>query len=407
MNNPRVDIEGLTIGLTKQCQRNASGRKVLAIQDTTEPDFTPHRNKINGNDIGPIGNHGGVGFFLHPTYVLDQETGIPLGFGEVKIWNREFGKEPKLFRKLFSIEKKESLRWIESAQRVKENLHDAEEIIFISDRECDIYEFFTRVPDDRCQFIVRANQNRRLFNEDKLLFSFVDSLSVKGRYKFPIPSSKNRSKHRGEMKVKYSKILIKRPQFPLSPDPPFVEMNVIEVKESLRTVRKGEEPVHWILLTTCPVNTKKRARQIIQWYCLRWQIEILFRTIKKGGLDFERSQLTSGIALKKLSLFALDTALKIIQLTKARDGNNSLKASLLFTEEEIHFLYKVIKSLEGKTELQKNSHKKESLAWAAWAIGRLGGWKGYKSESPPGSLTMKRGLEEFETMFLGAQINEQ
>jgi hypothetical protein len=28
----------------------------------------------------------------------------------------------------------------------------------------------------------------------------------------------------------------------------------------------------------------------------------------------------------------------------------------------------------------------------------LGGWKGYKSESPPGPITMRRGFERFATM---------
>jgi hypothetical protein len=379
----------------------------LAIQDTTEPDFSSHKNKMNGIGIGPIGDHRGVGFLLHPTYVIDQETGIPLGFGDVKLWNREFDAEPKLHRKQFQIEEKESFRWIECAERVKENLYDAEEILFIADRECDIYEFFCRVPDYRSQFIVRASQDRRLSGGEERLFQYVKSLPVKGKYKLLVPASKNRSKHYAEMKLKFSKVAIRKPQYPLSSDPPAVELFVVEVQECRKSVRKGEEPIHWILLTTCSVNTKKQALKVVQWYCRRWQIEILFRTIKKGGLDFERSQLESGIALKKLSLFALDAALKIIQLTKARDGDNSLKATLVFTNQEIRFLYKVIKNLEGKTQLQKNPHRKESLAWGAWAIGRLGGWKGYKSESPPGTLTMKRGLEQFELMFWGAQLNEE
>jgi len=43
-----------------------------------------------------------------------------------------------------------------------------------------------------------------------------------------------------------------------------------------------------------------------------------------------------------------------------------------------------------------------TLAWAAWIIARLGGWKGYStSESPPGSLTMRRGLDAFDRIWHG------
>ena len=67
-------------------------------------------------------------------------------------------------------------------------------------------------------------------------------------------------------------------------------------------------------------------------------------------------------------------------------------------------LEKVGPKQEGKTEKQKNPYSQRSLAWAAWIIARLGGWKGSKSESPPGPITMSRGLRAFELMFMGAQM---
>jgi hypothetical protein len=51
--------------------------------------------------------------------------------------------------------------------------------------------------------------------------------------------------------------------------------------------------------------------------------------------------------------------------------------------------------VEGKTEKQKNPYRKNSMSWASWLIARLGGWNGYSSESPPGPITMLRGLQKF------------
>jgi hypothetical protein len=61
----------------------------------------------------------------------------------------------------------------------------------------------------------------------------------------------------------------------------------------------------------------------------------------------------------------------------------------------------ICKKLEGKTKKQINPYAKGSMAWAAWIIARLGGWNGYQSESPPGPITMLRGLQKFELQHKG------
>src|SRR4051812_21906995 len=50
----------------------------------------------------------------------------------------------------------------------------------------------------------------------------------------------------------------------------------------------------------------------------------------------------------------------------------------------------------------RDSTAPETLAWCAWIIARLGGWKGYRiSEGPPGPLTMRRGYEQFCSIHKG------
>ena len=45
-----------------------------------------------------------------------------------------------------------------------------------------------------------------------------------------------------------------------------------------------------------------------------------------------------------------------------------------------------------KTEKQKNKNKPGTMKWAAWIVARLGGWKGYESQHPPGPITFFKGL---------------
>ena len=100
-------------------------------------------------------------------------------------------------------------------------------------------------------------------------------------------------------------------------------------------------------------------------------------------------------------VLALNAALKIMQLTQERDGKSGKPGSIVFNMEELAFLQVLLHVYEGKTEKQKNPHQEHSLAWAAWIIARIGGWKGYLKASPPGPITMKRGLEIFTQLFRG------
>ncbi len=141
---------------------------------------------------------------------------------------------------------------------------------------------------------------------------------------------------------------------------------------------------------------------MVCWYKTRWLIEELFRLLKQQGIDVESSQLESGKGLKKLTVMAMQAALKILQLRQDRDGLCSIGAYVVFSEQEIEFAEKVSQAkYEGKTKLQKNPHPVGTLARMSWIIARMGGWKGYKSTGSPGPITLKRGLDKFNLMYQG------
>jgi hypothetical protein len=130
----------------------------------------------------------------------------------------------------------------------------------------------------------------------------------------------------------------------------------------------------------------------------------LFRTLKSQGLRIESSGVESVESLQKLIYVATLAATRIMQLTLARDAGAVRPATDTFTASEIEVLEQVGPRLEGKTAQQKNPHPRHSLAWAAWIIARLGGWKGYASERKPGPITFHHGLQIFGNMYAGWQI---
>ena len=119
----------------------------------------------------------------------------------------------------------------------------------------------------------------------------------------------------------------------------------------------------------------------------------------------ENAQLETGNGLRKLGLMVMNSAIKIMQLKQARDGQTDIPLSTAFTDQEEKYLERILPELEGKTDKLKNPHPKKSLARAAWVIARLGGWKGYRSSRLPGTKTFKRGLDKFETIAWGWSLD--
>jgi hypothetical protein len=400
--NKKVTQIELIKEVTEKVVKSAAGRHVLAIQDTSEINYQAHANRVSG--LGTVGNGKDVGFFIHPMLVLDAQDETCLGFGAINTWIRTKGANPD-YPKL-AIEEKESYRWIETAEQAKRVLSEADKITVIADRESDIYEEWYRIPDQKTYMITRACRDRKLTNE-ALLFDHVSKLKISGTYEIEVNERVGkRSAHTARLEIRFGEIDIKKPKKCNDKNAPgSVKLRVVDVKEVSETVVGDEEPIHWCLLTTHEIKTKEDVLQIVRWYCLRWNIEQLFRTLKKQGLDIESSQVETAEGLMKLVVLALYVALQTMQLMLAREGKDQ-QVSIIFNEYEQKVLMLVQKKLEGKTEKQKNPHAREKLSWAAWIIARLGGWKGYQSESPPGPITMLRGLRRFESLLEGYQLTE-
>lgn len=92
-----------------------------------------------------------------------------------------------------------------------------------------------------------------------------------------------------------------------------------------------------------------------------------------------------------------------MQIVVGRDGQT--KQSMADAIDPVHepALAALNARLEGRTELLKNPHPSESLAWFAWIVSRLGGWSGYTSRGykPAGPKTVARGLLRLDSFLQG------
>lgn len=201
------------------------------------------------------------------------------------------------------------------------------------------------------------------------------------------------------LQVRFKKIIIKRPVEYFKKDiAASVELYAIEAREAGYA---GKDKIFWRLLTTHPVNCFEQSLEIIETYKKRWHIEQLFRLLKRQGFELEQSELESGWAIRKLAVLALNATLRVMQLMHASEDESLQPLDEVFNEKEQQCLLQLNNQLTGKTTKQSNPFKAKTLTWAKWIIARLGGWKGYECEKPPGPITLKRGLDKFTQIFNG------
>jgi len=408
-SNDRVKEEDLISCAQIHCSTQCRGSNhLLLIEDSTELNMEKHRNRIASKEaLGLTGNNVDLGFFCHPTLVVNPADASIMGIIDLHLWCRQEDKQDKEARKYKSLpfEDKESYRWAERAIVSRKRLEEVETVTVIQDREGDIYESFCRLRNADVDWIVRSAHNR-LTTEGKL-FKQIADFPIAGQYSININTdNKKRIGREAMLEIRYGTVTLHRPHCIVQADsyPETLQVQLVYVKEKPDSVPAGESPIEWILFTSHPVNNLPQAQSIIYYYTLRWLIEDLFRTLKSKGLNYESSELESGKALRKLLVMSLMAAVQILQLRQARYGTTQQSSSLVFSQKQLACMEDLLSHFEGKTEKQKNPFPRNNLAWAAWIIARLGGWKGYASQRPPGVILFCQGWIRFNNIFEGWTI---
>lgn len=409
LQNDNVSEADIIKNMSSNCISCCSDKVVLCIQDTTEVNLYNHKNRVKKDQYIGTTNaaKGGIGFLIHPSFVIDAQTFVPYGFSDVKIWNRPLDKLTKKDRDYnkLPIEEKESYKWIESSLKSKKALSQAKQIIIIQDREGDIYEQFGCVPDQRTHLLVRARANRTLSDKTKL-FDYIANQPSKGQYSIQLEGDKRRNikKREAILEVRYSQVTINKNDLSSKTAPKTITLYIIEAKETDTTI---ENPICWRLLTTMKIDDLQTALNCINWYTCRWIIEEVFRILKKEGFNIEASELTYAKSIRKLSLMMMETIVKLFLMQIAYDSpEQDIEAQSCFSESELKCLNYQIIMLEGKTEKLKNPYKDKDLKRYVWAIARLGGWKGYASERKPGITTLWIGIQKFNSIMQGWKLFE-
>jgi hypothetical protein len=392
LSSPHVSPADIAATLGGRTARQCAGRRIVAIQDTTEINFAGASGRRRG--FGPAGNGRDPGFFIHPVIAVDAAQEAVIGVVDAHIWTRPEAPAGERHKRRF--EEKESRRWLAACEATAEVLREAAALTMIADREGDIYELFARRP-EALHLLVRASQNRALEGGGKLFDALAEAPVLVRRSVVVAARGAGDSGRQALVEIKCGRVRLKRPRIgKRDGKPDALELTLVEACE-----RDAPDPATrlcWRLLTTHAVEDGAAAAEIVDLYRLRWRIEQVFRALKRDGLRLEESQVAEAKHMFALAAMALAAAVRTIQLVDARDGSPR-PATDVVDALFIAPLGKLSKKLEGGTARQKNPHAAGSLAWLSWIIARLGGWNCYYK--PPGPKTMREGWNQLATFLAG------
>src|SRR6202051_3936218 len=117
LSSPYVSVDRIVETLAARTAAQCIGRRILAIQDTSEINFSGRDKKRRG--LGPAGDGKSPGFFIHPVIAVDIESEAIIGLVDAQIWTRPKRKQNRRSRR---FEEKESDRWVAGHEAAGERL---------------------------------------------------------------------------------------------------------------------------------------------------------------------------------------------------------------------------------------------------------------------------------------------
>ncbi len=393
LDHPRVHLESVLSGHYQATRRRARAYPVvLAVQDTTELNYSTQRAC---EMLGPIGDRQSqaVGLLVHDTMAYNLE-GTPLGLIDLQCWARDPEDRGRRERRYdLPIEQKESAKWLVSYRAATRLQAECPQtmVVSVGDREADLYELFVeaRAREAQAQVLVRATRERKLEAEDEQetqrLWDYVRGLPAAGAVELKVPRRGRQPGRRAVLEIRFGAVELKAPK--RKPGLGSVRLWAIAAEEV--GAPTGVEPIQWYLLTTLSVENLEQALEKLQWYALRFQIEVYHRTLK-SGCKIEDRQLGHAERIEACLGIDLVVAWRIAHLTKLGREVPEVPCTVYFEEAQWQALVVFVKR---EAPPAQPPTLREAVRMVAEG---LGGFLGRKSDGEPGAQCLWRGLQRLD-----------
>jgi len=368
---------------------------VLCVQDTTELDYTS-TPQVQG--LGPLTYGASIGLYIHPTLAITPDR-ICLGALDLWTWARDaedHGGKDRQHRLKRALEEKESIRWVEGYRRVDDlqSTLPQTRLVYVADRDSDLFELFEAGQTGEAAWLIRASQDRKL-KDGRRLWEAIEQAEVLGTLEFDLPASVKGPQRHVVQTLRAARLLLKPPY---RRGKKLSEAEVTAILAWEEAPAEGIEPIQWLLLTNLIVNSAEEAREKVQWYVCRWQIEIYFR-ILKSGCKVEQLQLQERDRLEVALALYMIVAWRVLYLIMMGRTAPDLSCEAAFAPEEWRALYIV-------TQRKKPPRQPPSLGEILVLVARLGGYLARKGDGPPGPKAIWIGLQRVRDFVLALEARE-
>jgi hypothetical protein len=379
---------------------------VLLLQDTTELTYQRARPELVGvtksinsgkDNIGRLRHHTLCGILMHSSLAVTTD-GLPLGLTAVKFWTRKKFKGTAALKRRINptrvpIEKKESVRWLDSLRQSIDLLGQPARCIHVGDRESDIFELYCLTRDLGTHFIVRTQTDRLAGDGNHTVSEEMDEVAIKGLHRVEVRNEKGDSiSVTLEIRTKRIHVL---PPIGKQNRYPALDLTVIHATE--RRAPKGRKPIEWKLITDLSARTRAEAVEKIDWYAMRWKIEV-FHKILKSGCRAEESKLRTANRLANLMAVFCILSWRVFWLTMLNRTSPNAAPYTALASIEIGLLDRLV------TDVGNRRCRSETLSFYLTKLARLGGYLARSSDPPPGNTVIWRGLSRLTDIEIGFEL---
>ena len=402
LNHPQLTPDQIQQTHRARTREQSRQRKlILAVQDTSELDFTG-RQAVTG--LGPIGNGGGQGLLQHSSLAIDP-SGELIGVLH-QIWKTRSPVPEGETRKARLHRPRESDFWPETVRAVG-SLGAGTRVIHVTDRGGDLFETMIACSQqENVGFLIRAQHDRCVEGGAEKLWSWMSALPLAGRRDVPVPAKgagASSERRIARVAVRFGRVKLDPPR----KDPRFTEpLSVWVVYAKEESPPPGAEGIEWMLLTSEAVETFDQACICLDWYTLRWVIEEWHRA-EKTGCRLEASQLHSAEAIICLAALVAIMAVRLMQLRDlaqiaVKEASDAPDAPANRPEALRAAVPRTWLLIVAKLAKCDPRHLTPKQFWLT--IAKKGGFLGRKHDGPPGWITIWRGWYDLMLMVQGAEL---
>ena len=367
--------------------------------DGTSLTLTDWRRAKGFGAVGSTSN-GARGLKVMNAYAVAAD-GTPIGILGQKWWRREAGAKRSDCADR-TVDEKETRHWRDAIQGSELCLSAAgTRAWFQLDREGDRYATLKALDESGHWFTVRSTYGHRFLRgqpRSRRLRHAVSSSKVRSSFQLDIPAKFDRPGRSALMVVRTTSVVLDMIE-PATGERHALSVNVVDARESPGP--RNAKPVHWRLLTNRPVTTDADVDAVLHGYAQRWKIEELHRAWKSGACRVEESQLRTTNGVMKWAIIMAATAARIERLKHLHRTAPTSDAATEFSRWEIAaaVLMKRKHSKKGELPPPVQPSIGQIILW----LSEFGGYTGRSSGGPPGSITIRRGLDFIAPVALALQ----